>query len=134
MTKTKLNQLLSKWAPRLRLDDWNIVIRFATTDERKAGEWSALCTPYATLKEAEIVVVQPRYLTDDADPEVLVVHELLHLHMVPFRTKSGSLLEVAEENLVHALSTLLVALDRREESVLGKRLPRTSTIQGKNGN
>jgi hypothetical protein len=133
VTKAKLHQLLSKWAPRLRLDDWNITIRFATTEEVHDDDrgWSALCTPYETLKEAEIVIVQSRYLTDDADSEVLVVHELLHLHMVPFRTKSGSLLEVAEENLVHALSTLLVALDRQEESVLGKRLPRSSSIQGR---
>lgn len=132
MTRPQLERLVAKWQPRLRLEDWTVTIRWATITERNDEDWLGICYPHITTKHADIVIVNPaRLKSDDTkyhDVEVTVVHELLHLMLAPFRTKNGTLLEVAEENLVHIISTLLVALDRGDSSLTGKKLPRPAYI------
>lgn len=127
--RAPLIKFLKKWQPRLRLEDWNITIRWATAKELSDADWDAKCTPDIPYKSAKILVADWEHPKEKAqDFEVLVVHELLHLPLTAFETAEGSLQEVAEENHVHILSTLLVALDRGDASPLGRKLPRIASI------
>lgn len=134
MTLTQLKTLVAKWQERLRLEDWNIKVRWATPEEVAAGDWNGVCWPYVTTKEAEIAIINPiSALSDEGrDTEYLVVHELLHLHHAPFQTKEGSMGELAEENIVHSIAILLLALDRNDETILGRKLSRRASLKIRN--
>lgn len=127
MTTKELRRLCKKWQSRLRLNDWSIWIRFANRGEHPDA-WG-LMFPQSTTKEATIIIQNPRWYknTDpdyyQADVEVTIVHELCHIYFVPFKTKPGSHLDVVEEQIVSALSQLLVALDRRDELVMSPQNP-----------
>jgi hypothetical protein len=122
-----LTKLLKKWQPRLRLEDWNITIRWATAKESEE-DWDAKCDPDVAYKSARIVVTKWDEKDKDYDAEYLVLHEILHLPMTPFAIATGSLQETSEENLVHILASLLIALDRGDPSVLGRKLPKVAAI------
>lgn len=128
MTTPELRRLTRKWQERLRLLDWDIKVRFATKDE--AEDIWGIAYPANTTKEAVIHIANPRWFKDlgpdcyQADAEVTVVHELLHLHFAPLNHRTGSFKEMVEENIVSHLAQLLVALDRRDELVLNPQNPR----------
>jgi hypothetical protein len=132
MNKSELNKLKTKWQTRLKLLDWTVKVRFATEKERKdpKRDWIAVMHPYLDTKTAEIIVLHPKYINvgdrDETDIEVLIAHELVHVHFAPFKTK-GALADI-EESLVHHLSLLLVALDRKDGSLLGYRLPKVAAL------
>lgn len=142
MTEASLKKLLAKWKHRLRINDWTIKVRLATEQDSTDPDrdWYAQCHTTPTRKYAEIEFVHPRYFTEEEvkadeepfwrDPEVNMVHELLHLHTSPFKTEPGSALEDVEETIVHIMATLLVALDRGDESLLGLKepLPKVAAI------
>jgi hypothetical protein len=139
LTEATLKRLLSKWKKRLRVNDWAVTARWATPAEviDPARDWFAICNHETVKKSAEIIFLHPDHFTEEErkdsthlDTEVDVVHELLHLLMAPFKTEPGSQLEDVEENLVHFISTLLVALEREDEKVLGleEPLPKVAAI------
>lgn len=67
------------WQKQLRLMDWDIQFIFSRTTKGKA----AFCRKLSDYKSAEVVVADPATLPDsflgNKDPEVSLVHELLHL-------------------------------------------------------
>jgi hypothetical protein len=135
LTLKQLRSYLAKWQPRVRLEDWTITIRWATAKECEEDlkELIGLCYAYDEIKTAEILIRHPKHMEDEEDLghrdiEITTLHELLHLHMRPFRTEEGSLLEDVEENIVHTVSTLLAALDRGDPSLLGKKLPKIAAF------
>lgn len=134
MTLTEARRLLRKWQERLRLEDWDLTLRWARKDEEEAC-WG-LMIPDTHAKAATIVLVRPSHPawgTGDhpRDPEATIVHELMHLPMTAFKTRAGSLEEVAEENIVNQVSRLLIALDRRDESFIngGRPLSKVAAIR-----
>jgi len=130
MTTPELRRLTRKWQERLRLNDWDIKARFATKDEAKAT-WG-LCTPTPNTKTAQIHIANPRWFKESDkeiegylwDPEVTIVHELLHIHFAALNHAKGSHKEVIEEQIVSCIAQLLVALDRRDELVLTPNNPK----------
>ena len=130
MTTPELRRLANKWQERLKLMDWDLKIRFSTKDEAK--ETWGLCKPDTNTKQALIHIANPRWFKEEDkvvhgylwDPEVTVVHELLHLHFSLLDHKSGSVKDVIEEQIVSTLAHLLVALDRRDESIVNPNNPR----------
>jgi hypothetical protein len=128
VTLQQLRKLSSKWQTRLRLLDWDIYVRWAFKQENE-DVWG-ICYPSNTTKEAVIIMQNPRLYKEldpdyyQADVEVTLVHEILHLHFAPFNNPSGSHMEMIEEIIVSHLAQLLVALDRRDESVLNPQNPR----------
>src|ERR1700748_2446066 len=132
MTLKDLKRLKDKWAARLRLNDWDIVIRWADFTNEEDAESAKTCHAWAiTLshsRSAEIVVVHPDNNAHteivprrEHDIEVIIVHELLHLPFSPLGTVEGTSEEVIEENLVDVMARLLVALDRGEERLVGRK-------------
>lgn len=108
--------------------DWDLFVRFAKKDEHE-DTWG-ICFPQNTTKEAVIIMQNPRWIKDlgpdsyQADAEVTLTHELLHLHFSPLNHASGSHKEMIEEQIVSCLAQLLVALDRRDEALINPQNPR----------
>jgi hypothetical protein len=107
--------------------DWNLRIRFARRDEHE-DVWG-LCIHQATKKEAIILIANPRWTTDVdpdtyiADTETTIVHELAHLHFAPLDHINNSIKGRVEEVIVSTFAQLLVALDRRDESLIHPNNP-----------
>lgn len=133
MTLTDLKRLIAIWQERLNLLDWTIRARWCTPEE--AEEDYGFCKAQAETKEAEIALTHPKYYSEEdkarkvVDPEVFIVHELAHIPMAVFKTEEGSAEEIAEENIVNLFSRLLVALDRRDDSITGRKLSRRASLK-----
>jgi hypothetical protein len=71
-------ELLRQWKTRLRLDDWDITIEFS-----KHMDGLGECRMAAKYKQARIKMKDPEFIDPDGltirDPEVTLVHELLHV-------------------------------------------------------
>lgn len=133
MTLEQLRSLCLKWQERLRLLDWDIKVRWARKDEEERV-WGEV-EKDVHAKTATIAMVSPKHpdwgkSDHPRDIETILVHELLHLHTAPFEFKLGSPHHTTEENLVNQIARLLVALDRRDESVMngGRPLSRRARI------
>lgn len=110
--------LLAEWQKILKLQDWEIVI-----DIKRARDMvmdppgDAEVTWLEEKKTAVIRLLDPV----DFDPnsptpqnhERSIIHELLHLHMVPFDAAEDTPAGIAQEQAIHAISTALVELKRR---------------------
>jgi hypothetical protein len=112
------------------LTDWDLKVRFSTKDEAKEN-WG-LCIPSKTTKSALIHIANPRWFKEEDkeiqgwmwDPEVTLVHECLHIPFSIFDFPVGSIKHTVEEQVVCTLAQLLVALDRRDESILNPNNPK----------
>ena len=110
--KPDLNALLAKWQAIMRLQDWDVGIRYIRGYDM--GNDLGRVTYTHTKKQANIRVLDP----DDADPEWLpqqdieqtVVHELLHLHMEPWHAEGTD--HLLMEQAVDAISGTLINRDR----------------------
>lgn len=76
MTDKKLNKLLGIWAARLRLVDWDIAIKQVPHVEGTVGEPYGGTNCKSNFMEANI---QIRLGLSDAETELTLVHELLHI-------------------------------------------------------
>lgn len=116
-----LDQLAERcdyWMRRLRLQDWDIRLgiireRDFATGLGAAGEFSA----WPNKKLVAINLLDPVDYEDDLhieyDMEVILVHELLHIHFLDVgEQENKSERTDAEEIAVHVLSTTLVTIDR----------------------
>lgn len=87
MKKSELEELLRRYQKRLRLQDWDIDLKIRRLSEMEIGlvatiDWEI------EHKTATISMLDPRRRKehyDGASEEHLLVHELLHLHFIPFR-------------------------------------------------
>ena len=128
MTNRELQRLANKWLVRLRLSDWDVFIRFAKKGEDE--DCWGICFPSPTTREALIVIQNPCYFTEphpdhyNADVEVTLLHEILHIHFAPFNHINNSMKGRVEEVIVSHLSQLLVALDRGDETLINPAAPR----------
>lgn len=117
MDKPNLEELLKKWQVILKLQDWDIKIRWAKhydLDSDTKGQ----CRWVLGKKCASIRILEPEDF-DPAiqwgqDPECTVVHELLHLHYGPLELGDHfeGLKEAMLEQAVCAISEALVERDR----------------------
>lgn len=138
MKLADLKRLTKIWQERLKLLDWDVKVRWLTkeeitTDPRwgwaefKAFEKNgviALANPadYDLLKDVESHQAQTR------DVEVFIIHELSHLHFAPFATGEGTAEEIAEENIVNLYSRLLIAIDRRNDEITGRKFSKRASL------
>ena len=114
----KMDHLFAKWIHRLRLLDWDVKWRIVRKDEL-GDDHSGRCDSVLMKKMASIRILHP----DDAstewveqyDLELTIVHELLHLHLDGWAQLIGEGDQgvVLLEQTVHALSSVLLAADRR---------------------
>ena len=111
-----LQKICSFWQKLLRLGDWEIdlqVVRCFDISEERAADLGV----FAEKKHATIRLLHPNDCDPDwkpsSTPEHKIVHELLHLHLNPFSQYEDDDKRIAEEQVVHILSILLVDLARR---------------------
>lgn len=105
------------WQEILRLQDWDVevkVVRHFDLPEDCSGDMG----PFSRKKHARMRLLDPRDYNPrwkpDMEPEVTIVHELLHLHFQPLVNRRKKRQRLAEEQAVHPISCALVrAASRR---------------------
>jgi hypothetical protein len=114
-SEDELKALLREWQKILRLQDWDVVVRFARryefNDEDNQGE----CSWVLDRREALIKILASEDYNPNCiyphDVEGVLVHELLHLHMAPWRVQER-MEDVAKEQAIEAIAKALVSLKR----------------------
>lgn len=104
-----------KWQKRLRLQDWHIEIAVVDYHRMSGTHVLAEIHPVLDSKYALMQVLNPEQIGDDWSPrtslEECVIHELLHLHFVPFGAEDGTPEGVAEEQAVSILGQSFMAME-----------------------
>jgi hypothetical protein len=119
LTQEELGQKLQEWQKRLRLQDWIIKVRTARAYE--LPEASMACVN-STLenKTASILILDPidyePGLMLPQDMENSLVHELLHLHLLPIHGDDDSK-HVAVEQAIECIASGLIAAHRENTIV-----------------
>lgn len=117
----ELNRLLRKWQKRLRLEHWDLRIRYARHHELEEDTGGSVNQEETRLAAVIFVLLPADYDTSipwPHDVERIVVHELLHLWVNTF----ADMLErspdnkryIGMEQTINVVCDLLVALDRGE--------------------
>jgi hypothetical protein len=109
VTEKELQALCLRWQARLRLQDWEVIIRFATdTDEM---ENFGNCD-YLTPKKYATILIQTEEKRATKEPaesiEQTVVHELLHLHLAAIDTPET---RMVIEQTIHLVTKALTYHD-----------------------
>ncbi len=114
-----LNERLTVWQQRLKLQDWKISILMSHPGELRASSLGNIRWD-ATKKSAVIRVLAPAayHLACGemlADMEFTVVHELIHLELSSLPRSEASRRE--EEHAVNHITAALLALDRGKQEL-----------------
>lgn len=112
----ELNKQLLYWQKILYLQDWTVSIKVCRQWEMHDKETLAQCQWYLERKDAVISVIHPQDLGglssrflfgEEADYDVSLVHELLHLHFAAFFREGD---EVGHEQAINAISRGMVKM------------------------
>lgn len=135
MKLQQLKRLTQVWQERLKLLDWDITVCWATVEQVEHEQKWAWVDFWRDEKRAKLTFTRPEHYgfvpeeqKRSADPEVFIIHELMHLHFTPFNTENGSAEDMAEENIVNLVSRLLIAIDRKEDEITGRKLSRKASF------
>lgn len=118
MSDEKLKSFLAYWQKRLRLEDWDIVLEVVRLKEwltlGKDAYTAGVCAPSQSCGWARIRLLHIDDIPEDAvpsikDPEVTLVHELLHL-LIPVSSPEGG--DVHGERAINRIAEALV-VERR---------------------
>ncbi len=115
-----LEPLVQKWAAILKLQDWEVLARYARDwDIRERSEGQA--TISIRLKTCTIRILDPVDYCDSSwpqDVERVLVHELIHCHL-EFFGKAEGVADDMREQAVESLTRALIGLDRRSATLEG---------------
>lgn len=126
MTVPEAFELLPYWQKRLRLQDWTIrCVVVEQTENNPAGKVNQL----SDYKDAVITILDPAKIPTtwlgNNDPEVTLVHELLHLQAEALNgflnEKRNSRYANDYERLVELTAIALVTLRRGSEQLTAER-------------
>jgi hypothetical protein len=117
VTIEELRERCTLWQKRLRLQDWDVIVEFERQVSLSKPHRCAENEYMWSLKRSKISLIDP---VDAAapgwfrpiDPELSLVHELLHLHFAPFEEEAGSDKQADQELAIEMIAEALVALDR----------------------
>ncbi len=108
MKQSDLVDLTAKWQARLRLRDWNIKLKLVSSMDLDLSVLAEISWQ-SQFKRATIYLLNPKYIDREDVKKVVedaIVHELLHLHFIPFRPedeKGKDDMEVAINMIADAL-------------------------------
>jgi hypothetical protein len=121
VSNSTLQKLLREWQKTLRLQDWRVVAKFASPMEFQNGGAVGECHVSALLKQAEVLLLDDEHLAGErlfnADIEVSLVHELLHLPLQAW-TRNNSARDEQDprywqaEQAIEQIALALVGLKR----------------------
>lgn len=106
-----------EWQKKLRLQDWNVQVEVCRANDMPR-EALASIEHFEERKDAKLYLLAPcdvplvenHFLRGEAaNYDISIVHELLHLHLIPLSEYDNPVKRVAEEQVVNALSRALVA-------------------------
>ena len=129
MTSSDLGYCLREWQKVLRLQDWDIKAELCSA-ARLPGKLGS-CSVSFSKKAAKILILDR--VSHDAtlntdwpyDPELTLVHELLHCHS-GFMDGMTDYVETFEEHMVESIATGLVGLRRFLPSALTQSITTTT--------
>lgn len=117
-TDEDLQALVKKWQAILRLQDWDVRVRFVRHHEFSTPV-NGDCKMWKQKKRADIRILHPQDQTqnpDDLDEECIentLVHELIHLHVWWFDYRFDTPEEDHLEQAINALANALIGLNQR---------------------
>ena len=119
MSDYNTQELCAEWQKLLRLQDWQVQINMVrAVGMHREGSGGEVNWHVAT-KAAVISITDPIDYPENAicplDIERTIVHELLHLHFVPFVADDGTPEDESQEQVIHILSEALVKIKRERE-------------------
>lgn len=100
-----------KWQEILRLQDWDVKVAVCRSRDFVVKEGQGECSWVLPAKRAVIKLLDPVDYPEvrwEQDHERTLVHELLHLHMVPFKPDSDTLENDMMEQAICAISEALI--------------------------
>ena len=116
-----LQSYLEVWQARLGLGDWKVSVSIVRLTELKHKTLGNIHWDVPT-KSARIRVLRPEDYSSKikgvlGDMEETIVHELIHLSLVPFQPENGKTEAErgAEETVVSDVTRALLALDRESK-------------------
>lgn len=113
---TLLEAQVTVWQKRLRLQDWNVEVKLCRWNDMPQEAVAAI-EYFEERKDARMHLLAPcdiplvanRFLGDEASNyDISIVHELLHLHLIPLSDYENQTKRVAEEQVINALSRMIV--------------------------
>jgi hypothetical protein len=102
-----LDALLTEWQPRMKLGDWEIIVRYVPWLD-SAG----LCTVWLKSKRALIQIHEPASWPDSSfkrPVEQVFLHEMGHVQMARLNIAADAPSNVHEEQIVEAYAKALYA-------------------------
>lgn len=118
-TQEELEQKLSYWQKRLRLQDWIIEVRIVRGREMD-DDYAAQVNWILPKKMATISILDPvdypPDLMSEQDMENDLVHELLHLHLAPIHEHYGNECQkyiTFEEQAIESIAFGLIDAERK---------------------
>ncbi len=113
LTESQLNELLFYWVEKLDMQQWDISVKYYTTEQGAAEGSSVWSWQYLSGK---IEIMNPvLYKRQKAfDMEQTLVHELLHGKFCGFEGKNGTNPQLLQEQCIESLSRTLVQLKRED--------------------
>ena len=115
MTQEQLNILLEFWKRQLGLDAWDITATFHS--HRELGGNTGQGYIRAVFESADIMILDPSdrvaSFRDDGDPEVDLVHELVHVRLWSIDPEeTDGILHTCRETAVEKIARALVSIKR----------------------
>lgn len=108
-----LNEALTYYKELLNLQDWKIRAIIVRESQMHFNGASGEHHTDVAVKESLIHILDPTDVTDNCfeeDHELVLVHELMHLHLCLWLTKRPSLEDLMMERTVEALAQVIVKM------------------------
>lgn len=116
LTVDQLEALCGEWQRRLRITDWRIGVKLAHWYEMDHGENVGMCEIWSPHKRALVRIIHESEYESVVplaiwpyDPELILVHELLHIVMEAFTVDAKSPEFVEFERAINLISGALVS-------------------------
>jgi hypothetical protein len=117
LEEQELIDLLPKWQKITKTQDWNVRLEMADPVDLGDRQTHGDIRIADRCKSALIRILDPDQFDDvgivDYDAEKTLVHELVHLHFVPFQADEGTAEETAQEQAIDTWACTLVDEHRR---------------------
>lgn len=118
LTKEIAEETIKRWAPMMRIADWEIDFAFATEleikERAKKNGCVAICTRNRLLKQA-LIELNPQHPDAQADWQRVLAHEMFHVVTDDFQYHADCCLDFVPEE---AHETLLNQLDMYYERMV----------------
>lgn len=111
-----IETVFREWQRELRLQDWNLQYGLRSAIEMGSDHGAVKVHAHkqcAFIRLRESGEGLPADELEPYDPEIAMVHEMLHCRLHAFMSECGTFENDVQEQAVHVISTVLVAMKKR---------------------